>query len=363
MTAARATASKSPVPALEGLLIEATESGLVRVTGYDLKTGIVSELEADVKESGAVVLNARLFGEIIRRLPGDEVSVSIAAGMQTRIECGVTSFELIGSPAEDYPSLPGTEGQTVIKIGAPQLRDMLARTLFAIATDETRPLYMGAKFETEGKLITVVAVDGFHLALRREELPEETENSNFIVPGAALSEVERILSPTEGEAEIIVGEKHVTFKNGATLLISRRLTGDFINYRTAVPQTGKYELKASRKELFEAVERVSLIINERAKASVRCVFGDGTLFLTVNSPIGRATDECAIEGDGEKLEVGFSSRYLLDTLKAAPADELSLSLTDPKKPCIVTSGDHGDESFLYMVLPVQLGRNEASYDA
>jgi DNA polymerase-3 subunit beta len=363
MTALRATAPKSPVPALEGLLIEAAEHGLVRVTGYNLKTGIVSELEADVRESGAVVLNARLFGEIIRRLPGEEVDVSVASGMKARIESGVSSFELIGSPADDYPSLPGTEGQTAISISAPLLRDMLSRTLFALATDETRPLLMGAMFETEGKNVTVVALDGFHLALRREELPEETEKSSFIVPGAALSEVERILSPTEGDAEIIVGEKHVTFKNGNTLLISRRLTGDFINYRTAVPQTMKYKIKASRRELFEAVERVSLIINERAKGPVRCVFGDGTLYLTVSSAIGSASDECAVDGDGEKLEIGFNSRYLLDTLKAAPSDELSLGLTDPRKPFVVTSGDGEDESFLYMVLPVQLGRSEASYDA
>jgi DNA polymerase-3 subunit beta len=363
MTAVRATAPKSPVPALEGLLIEATERGLVRVTGYDLKTGIVSELEANVPESGAIVLNARLFGEIIRRLPGDGVSLSVGSGMKARIEGGVASFELIGSPAGDYPSLPGTEGQTIVRIGAPVLRDMLSRTLFAVSSDESRPIYMGAKFETEGRTATVVALDGYHLALRREELPEETEKSSFIVPGAALMEVERILSPSEEDAEIIIGEKHVTFKTGNTLLISRRLTGDFADYRTVVPQTGKYELTASRRELFEAVERVSLIINEKARSPVRCVFGDGTLFLTVNSAIGRAVDECAVNGDGEKLEIGFSNRYLLDTLKAAPADELKLSLSDPKKPCVITSGDPEDGSFLYMVLPVRLGRSEASPDA
>jgi DNA polymerase-3 subunit beta len=363
-TALRATAPKSPVPALEGLLIEAAESGLVRITGYDLKTGIISEIEAAVQESGAVILNARLFGDIIRRLPDEEVKISVGAGLKTRIESGVSSFDLVGSPTEDYPSLPGAEGQTAISIDGATLRDMLTRTLFAVSADESRPLYMGAMFETEGKTATVIALDGFHLALRREELLEETEKSSFIVPGTALAEVEKILSASEEEAEIIVGEKHVTFKSGNTRLVSRRLIGDYLNYRTAVPQTNKYELLVSRREIYDAVERVSLIINEsKAQGAVRCVFGDGVLFLTTSTVVGSASDECAVTGDGEKLEIGFSKRYLLDTLKAAPADELRLALTSPEKPCVVTSGDAGDESFLYMILPVALGKGEARADA
>ncbi|MDR1328423.1 MAG: DNA polymerase III subunit beta, partial [Oscillospiraceae bacterium] len=166
------------------------------------------------------------------------------------------------------------------------------------------------------------------------------------------------------EAEIIVGEKHVTFKSGNTRLVSRRLIGDYLNYRTAVPQTNKYELLVSRREIYDAVERVSLIINEsKAQGAVRCVFGDGVLFLTTSTVVGSASDECAVTGDGEKLEIGFSKRYLLDTLKAAPADELRLALTSPEKPCVVTSGDAGDESFLYMILPVALGKGEARADA
>ncbi|MDR0445572.1 MAG: DNA polymerase III subunit beta [Oscillospiraceae bacterium] len=359
-TAARATAPRSPVPALEGLLIEATERGFVRVTGYDLKTGIVSEREARVSESGAVILNARLFGDIIRRLPGDEVSVSVSAGTRVKIESGVASYNLIGSLAEDYPALPGTEGQTTMKISAPLLRDMLTRTLFAVATDETKPLYMGAMFETEKTTLTIVASDGFHLAMRREELSSETESNSFVVPGSALSEVEKILAQAspEDETEIIVGEKHVTFKNGETLLISRRLVGDYVNYRTAVPATSKYEITVSRREVCDAVERVALIINDKARSPVRCVFGDGTLFLTVNSAIGNASDECAIDGDGEKLEIGFSNRYLVETLKVAPSDTLKLALTAPNKICIITSGEKEDDSFLYLIMPVRLGQIE-----
>jgi DNA polymerase-3 subunit beta len=356
--AARASAAKSPVPALEGLLIEATERGRVRITGYDLKTGIVSETDARVPESGSVILNARLFGDIIRRLPGEEVTVSVSASYNTKIESGVSSFDIVGSPPADYPALPAAEGQTTLRIEGRILRDMIARTVFAVSDNESRPVYTGALFETEGKTITAVAVDGFRLALRREELLREAEAVSFIVPGSALGEIERILSAGDGDVEIIVGDKHVIFKLDNTLLISRRLEGEFLNYRTSIPQNSKYELKVSRRELEQAVERVSLIISDKVKSPVRCVFDDGTLSLLTISAYGQAHDECAMDGDGEKLEIGFNNRYLLDALKAAPADELKICLTTPVTPCVILPADGAEENFIYMILPVRLSSNE-----
>lgn len=354
-TAARATAAKSSVPALEGLLLEATESGKVRVTGYDLKTGIISETDAAVVESGAVVVNARLFGDIIRRLPGDEVTITVSAGQNINIECGVSYFDIVGSPAGDYPSLPAAEGNTKLSIDAQILRGMISQTVFAVSDNESRPVYTGALFETDENVITIVAVDGFRLALRRAELEEYVSTTSFIVPGAALNEVERIANGCDETVEIIVGDKHIIFKIDSVLLISRRLEGDFLNYRTSIPLVGKYELEVSRRELCEAVERVSLIISDKVKSPVRCTFGDGTLSLLTLSGYGKATDECSIIGNGEKLEIGFNNRYLLDALKAAPSDELLVCLTSPIAPCVIVPSAPNDESFVYMILPVRLG--------
>ncbi|MDR0906178.1 MAG: DNA polymerase III subunit beta [Oscillospiraceae bacterium] len=359
-SAARATASRSPVPALEGLLIEAASGGELTISGYDLKTGIVAQTEAEVAEAGAVVLNARLFGDIIRRLPGEDVTVTVGASNNTNIVSGVSSFDIVGSPAEDYPSLPSAEGQTTIEIDGKVLRDIISQTIFAVADNDARPVLTGALIETEGKSVTIVAHDRFRLALRREELLEETEITSFIVPGTALAEAERIASSTDSAVEIVVGEKHVIFKLDGTLLISRRLEGEFLNYRASIPQSHKYALNASRRELTDAVERVSLIISDKAKSPVRCTFGDHTLELLSASAFGTARDECAISGDGEKLEIGFNNRYLLDALKAAPADDLTLCLSGPEKPCIVVPAAADDDSFLYMVLPVRLSSNEAN---
>jgi len=358
-SAARATAARSPVPALEGLLIEAAADGGLTISGYDLKTGIVSFTEAEVDEAGAVVLNARLFGDIIRRLPGDEVTITVGSSNNTNITGGVSSFDIVGSPAEDYPSLPTTDGQTVISIDGKTLRDIIQQTIFAVSDNDSRPVLTGALIEIEGKNVTIVAHDRFRLALRREELLAEAEKTSFIVPGTALSEAERIAANCDGAVEILVGDKHVIFKLDGTLLISRRLEGEFLNYKTSIPTAQKYEIFASRHEFMNAVERVSLIISDKAKSPVRCTIGDGTLELLSSSAYGTARDECAISGDGEKMEIGFNNRYLLDALKAAPSEDLKMCLTGPEKPCVLVPSVEGDDSFIYMVLPIRLG----SYDA
>ena len=363
-TAARAASPKSPIPALEGLLLEATERGKVRITGYDLKTGIVSETEAHVPESGAIVVNARLFGDIIRRLPGDQVTISVGtAGTTARIECGETAYDIVSTQAIDYPALPVPDGQTALFIDGPTLRDMLSQTIFAVSDNESRPALTGAMLEAEGDTLTVIAVDGFRLALRREKLERATENAIFIVPGTALHEVERIISAAETEVvNILVGDKHITFKTGDTLLISRRLEGEFIDYRRAVPRDGRFSLAVSRRGLEQAVDRVSLIISDKVKSPVRCVFSDNRVSLLTISAHGRASDECELEGECEKMEIGFNNRYLLDALKAAPAENIMLCVTSPIQPCVIVPQDPEDDSFQYMVLPVRLGGTEVRSD-
>lgn len=364
-TAARAASPKSPIPALEGLLIEATERGKVRITGYDLKTGILSETEAHVPESGDIVVNARLFGDIIRRLPGDQVTVSVgSAGTTARIECGETAYDIVGTQAIDYPALPVPDGQTALFIDGETLRDMLVQTIFAVSDNESRPALTGALLEAEGDTLTVVAVDGFRLALRREKLERESESTVFIVPGAALHEVERIISASEPEGvSIIVGDKHITFKTGETLLISRRLEGEFIDYRRAVPKDGRYTLAVSRRDLEQAVDRVSLIISDKVKSPVRCVFSNDHVSLLTISAYGRASDECELSGECDKMEIGFNNRYLLDALRAAPSENLLLCVTSPVQPCVIIPQDADDDSFQYMVLPVRLGGADMRSDA
>jgi DNA polymerase-3 subunit beta len=366
LTAARASSPKSPVPALEGLLIEAFASGTIRVTGYDLKTGIVSDFEGDVREPGSIVLGARLFCDIIRRMPDEKITLETTDNFITRIVSANSAFDISGFSAADFPALPPFEGQNTLSIDGRTLRSMINQTLFAVADNESRPIYTGALFEVEQNNFTIVALDNRRLAIRREtlengeteeiEATEDAQNNivSFIVPGAALSEVERIIAAEDGLVEIVAGEKHVMFHIGANLLISRRLEGEFFNYKNSISKTGKYMIGFARKELLDAVERVSLIINEKARDPLHCVFDDGAIIISSASAFGKANDVCASRGDGEGMEVGFNNKYLLDALRAAPTDDLRMCMSSPKTACVILPDDEEDDSFLYMVLPVML---------
>ena len=223
-TASRAAASKSPIPALEGLLIQAGEK--ITVTGYDLKKGIYTSLEADVKESGSVVVGARLFGEMMRRLPDGIVNISTDINNNVNVKCGKSEFNFMGISAQDYPEMPSVDELNNISLPQNILSEMINQTIFAVADNDVRPIYTGTLFNIEGDELTLVSVDGYRLALRREKLESaHMENCSFVVPGSALTDVERICSDSEDKAEISVGTKHISFRIGGTVVVSRRLEG------------------------------------------------------------------------------------------------------------------------------------------
>jgi len=353
LTASRAAVTKSPIPLLEGLLLEVEDNNL-RLTGYNLKTGIVTNVPAEVEKTGGIVLNARLFGEIIRKLPGQYVTVSVNSGYIAEISSEMSDFEVLGAPTSDYPELPAIDEQDTIEISESILKKMISQTNFAVSDNESRPIHTGALFETLDGELTVVAVDGYRLALRREPLENNKDSElSFVVPGDALSEVERIVSDGDGQVNIKLGSKHILFSIDDTLLISRRLEGDFLNYKNSLPQQAKYQFKIEKDELVAAVERVSLIISDKLKSPVRCVFEDGVVKLHSVSALGKASDECIINGDGEGLEIGFNDKYLLEALKAAPADDVTLELNSGVTPCIISPANDSN-NFLYMILPVRL---------
>lgn len=351
-TASRAAASKSPIPALEGLLIQAGEK--ITVTGYDLKKGIYTSLEADVKESGSVVVGARLFGEMMRRLPDGIVSISTDINNNVNVKCGKSEFNFMGISAQDYPEMPSVDGLNNITLPQNILSGMINQSIFAVADNDVRPIYTGTLFNIEGDELTLVSVDGYRLALRREKLESaHMENCSFVVPGSALTDVERICSDSDEPAEISVGTKHISFCIGGTVVVSRRLEGEFLNYKKSIPESFKYTVKVDRSEFMSTIERVSLIVSEKNSSPVRMSIGDGSIHCLCVTPIGRAEDTCTCEGDGEGLEIGFNDRYLKDALKAAGKDELHVCLNTASSPCIIKAAD-GSDNFTYMVLPVRL---------
>ncbi len=357
-TAGRAVAAKSSIPALEGILVEAEANGL-RLTGYNLETGITTLVEANVVKEGSLVLSARLFGEIVRKLPDDVVSVS-SEGNTVTISCGPTTFDIIGSDPREFPELPTVDDGSSLSITQSNLKGMISRVIFAVSDNESRPIHTGALFEIEGKQLTMVAIDGYRLALRREEILGKFggEAFSFVVPGAALNEVEKICVDSDEAVTVTEGRRHVTFQIGSTLLVSRRLEGEFLNYRQTIPQNNSVKVVADTRTLQTSIDRASLIINEKLKSPLRCKFENGSLSITSRTAIGTAFDRCPIEGDGKDLEIGFNNRFLMDAVKAAPADTVRMELNTPTSPCLILPLEGEKENFLYMVLPVRLKAGE-----
>ena len=354
--ASRAAATKSAVPSMEGLLIEAGTD--LTIWGYNQKTGIRSTITADVTEPGAIVINARLFGDIIRKLPEDVIYVSVNEKLMVHIRCSMSEYNISGLSADEYPELPATDYQNSIYMQEKDIKSMIAETNFAVMDNEARPIYTGALFEVDNDILTVVAVDGFRLALRRERVAKtEVGKISFVVPGAALTEVERIAGDSEELVKITLGSSHVMFTIGNNLLIARRLEGEFLNYRNSIPQSSKYSIDGNRRDLISTIERVSLIISDQFKSPVRCAFNENTLKVSTATTLGKATDECPVTGDGEGLEIGFNNRYILDALRAAPSDNVRFQLSTSVSPCVIVPTD-GNRNFLYMILPVRLRANE-----
>ena len=350
--ASRTVAVKSAIPALEGIYVRAGVK--VLLSGYNLETGITVSLDADVKEEGEAIFPARLFCDIVRKLPDDTVEISVDDNYKISIRAGISSFSIAGMSADDYPALPDVTSENGVSLPQNQLKDMISGTIFAVSDNQARPIHTGCLFEVTESDITVIAVDGYRLALRRW-IPEggERKTMKFVVPAAALKEVEKILTDSEDECTFVLGDKHISFRIGEATLVCRILEGEFLDWRRVLPENNPIKLTANVAAITDSIERVGLVISEKLKSPVRCTFGDQTADFRTVTTIGTAHDVCQIAGDGKDLEIGFNCRYLLDALRAVPDGECMMELSNGLSPIVINPCD-GTKRFSYMVLPVRL---------
>ena len=353
--ASRTVAQKSAISGLEGILVRAGVK--VMLTGYNLETGITVSVDADIQETGACVMPARLFFDIVRKLPDDTVSIQVDESFKVSIKGGISSFTITALSADDYPELPDVDSEKGIRVPQNELKAMISGTIFAVSENQARPIHTGVLFEVDNDSITSVAVDGYRLALRRY-LPEESleRTLKFVAPAAALKEVEKILGDTDDPATFYPGSKHILFTIGDATLVCRILEGEFLDWRRVLPQNNPVKLVGNVSRLTDSIERVGLVISEKLKSPVRCKFGDNAAELRTVSTIGEAYDVCPIAGDGKDLEIGFNCKYLLDALRAVPDSECTLEMINGLSP-IVLNPTEGNR-YSYMVLPVRLKAGE-----
>ena len=339
--ASRTVAQKSAISGLEGILVRAGVK--VMLTGYNLETGITVSVDADIQETGACVMPARLFFDIVRKLPDDTVSIQVDESFKVSIKGGISSFTITALSADDYPELPDVDSEKGIRVPQNELKAMISGTIFAVSENQARPIHTGVLFEVDNDSITSVAVDGYRLALRRY-LPEESleRTLKFVAPAAALKEVEKILGDTDDPATFYPGSKHILFTIGDATLVCRILEGEFLDWRRVLPQNNPVKLVGNVSRLTDSIERVGLVISEKLKSPVRCKFGDNAAELRTISTIGEAYDVCPIAGDGKDLEIGFNCKYLLDALRAVPDSECTLEMINGLSPIVLnpTEGNH-----------------------
>ena len=350
--AGRTVAQKSSLSVIEGILCRAGMG--VSLTGYNMETAITYNVEADVADAGQCILPAKLFGDIIRRLPEGPVTVVVDDNYKVSIRSGYASFNISAESAEDYPELPDVSTGRGIRIPQTALKDLISGTIFAVSENQGRPIHTGVKFEVENDSISAIAVDGFRLARRTYHPETATERQlSFVVPASGLKEVEKILTDAEEEAVFTLGPKHILFDIGSATLVCRLLEGDFLDWRKVVPTNCPIKLVDNVGDLASSMERVGLIVSEKYKSPVRCVFADQVLQLRTNTTIGAAEDRCAIAGDGKELEIGFNVRYLADALRVIPSEEVVLELTNGLSPIVMTPAEDKYD-YSYMVLPVRI---------
>ena len=350
----RAVTPRATLPVLEGILLKA-EGFTLTLTGYDLEMGIVTTIEANVLEPGDIVLNAKLLSDMVRRMPAGQIDISVADSGKTTIQGGVAQFEIQSMPAADFPQLPNTGAEDTLTVKTVVFREMVERTLYAVSQDEKRPAHTGELLEIQPDKLTVVALDGFRLAIVEREVTAN-KDIRIIVPGKTMTEVLRLLAnDDEAEVRICANRRYIVFMTAGYTIMSRLIEGEFLNYKNVIPEGYRTQAVLDTKGFVETIERASLIITERLKNPLRITFTDGKVIVRCQTSLGRVMDEFAAACEGDEVEIGFNNRYLLDALRNARTEQVRVQLSGPLSPVKILPAE-GDD-FLYLVLPVRF-RND-----
>lgn len=348
----KAITGKSTMPILEGIYINASNSKLTLIAS-DMDVSIQTLVEATVIQEGSIVIDAKIFGEIIRKLPNSIIKIEIIENQLIKITCEKSVFDVVYMNANEFPQLPEINEQLKISVNQNILKNMIKGTSFAIAQEETRPILQGILFEVKNKNLNLVALDGYRLAIKSEFLDNDID-IEVVIPGKTLNEVSKILEDTEDIVDITFTNNHILFNLEKTKIISRLLEGKFINYNSLLPQEHKLLVHVNRQELQNAIERASLMAKDGNTNLIKLDIQQDNLIITSNSQLGKVREEISIKLQGDEIEIAFNSKYLLDVLKNMEQNQVIMKMTSGISPCVIEEEDNGNAR--YLVLPVRLMR-------
>lgn len=345
----RAVSTKASIPALEGILIKAYGQNIT-ISGYDLEIGMTTTIEATVQQQGEIVVSAKLFSEIVRKLPEEIVCIETDDRMVTYITSGQAEYQIVGMSSVDYPDLPTFEETNSFEIKGEILKEMIRQTVYAVSDNMAKPIYTGSLFEIKNKIFKIIAIDGYRMAIRQENVDSEIE-AEFIIPGKTQNEVLKLIND-DGVVNLSIGSRHIMFKINNYSIISRLIEGAFLDYNTTIPKTTKTEVVVNTRKIINAVDRMSLLNNDKIQSPVRCNISNDQIKLSCTSTVGKANDVITTTVIGEEVEIGFNNRYLLEALRNVETDEIKLILNGPLSPMIVKPIK--GENFISLIVPMRI---------
>ena len=351
----KAASTKTTMPILEGILIQ-TNDNEIKLTTYDLEIGIEYVMSCNVYEQGSTVVNAIMFSEIIRKLPDTDISIFINENNLLVIECEGSLYKLATMNAEEFPELPKIEVENSITLEQNILKNMIRKTIFAVSTEENRPIFTGCLFEIQENKLNVVSVDGFRLALKSNFLITKVNNFSAVIPGKTLNEVNKIISDSFDNIMIGVAKNQAVFEMENCKIVTRILDGEFLNYASVIPANWETRIRVNKNVFQNCFERISLISasssEKEKKYPVKVNIDIGKVTISCTNQTGDAKEEIYVETEGKNLEIGFNPKYFLDCLKVIEDEEIFVDFGTSISPCVIRPVDDGE--YAYMILPIKL---------
>ena len=345
----KAVPSKTTMPILECILIDAT-TDIIKFTANDMELGIETTVEGDILEKGVIAIDAKIFSEIVRKLPDNEVVIECDNNLQTTITCEKAKFNISCKSGEDFSYLPFVEKTETITLSQFTLKEIIRQTIFSIADNDSNKLMTGELFQIQDNMLKVVSLDGHRISIRKTELKDVYQSRKVVVPGKTLMEVSKILSgEAESEVTISFTNNHIVFEFDNTVVVSRLIEGEYFRIDQMLSSDYETKVKINKKEFLNCIDRATLLVKEGDKKPIIINILDDVMELKIKSQIGSMNEEIMISKEGRDLLIGFNPKFLIDALRVIDDEEVTLYLMNPKAPCFIKDDK---ENYIYLILPV-----------
>lgn len=345
----KAVPSRTTMAILECILIDASTDE-IKLTANDMELGIETKIEGDIREHGIIALDAKIFSEIVRKLPDNDVTIETDTSFKTIITCEKAKFNIIGKSGEDFSYLPYIERNRPLVLSQFTLKEVIRQTIFSIADNDSNKLMTGELFEIEENHLKVISLDGHRVSIRNIELKEAYDYHKAVVPGKTLQEVSKIISGDANEyVNIFFTNNHILFEFDNTRVVSRLIEGEYFRVEQMLSSDYETKIQINKRELLNCIDRATLLIKEGDKKPIIMNITDESMELKINSFIGSMNEDIDIRKDGKDILIGFNPKFFIDALRVIDEEEITLYMVNPKAPCFIRNDE---ESFIYLILPV-----------